>query len=43
MNSKNILDYFCEFGDPREDNNRHKLIDIITIVLCASIYRAEKW
>ena len=43
MSSKNILDHFSELGDPREDNKRHKLIDIITIVLCASICGAEKW
>jgi len=43
MNSKNILDHFSELGDPREDNKRHKLIDIIAIVLCASICGAEKW
>jgi predicted transposase YbfD/YdcC len=43
MNSKNILEHFSELGDPREDNKRHKLIDIITIVLCASICGAEKW
>ncbi len=43
MNSKNILDHFSELADPREDNKRHKLIDIIAIVLCASICGAEKW
>ena len=37
MNSKNILEHFSELEDPREDNKRHRLIDIITIVLCASI------
>ncbi len=29
--------------DPREDNRRHLLIDIIAIVICASICGAEKW
>jgi hypothetical protein len=43
MNSKNILDHFSQLPDPREDNKRHKLIDIIAIVLCASICGAEKW
>jgi len=43
MNSKNILDHFSDLPDPREDNKRHKLIDIIAIVLCASICGAEKW
>ena len=43
MVSKNVLEHFNELPDPREDNSRHKLIDIITIVLCASICGAEKW
>jgi predicted transposase YbfD/YdcC len=43
MNSKNILERFSELADPQEDNERHRLIDIITIVLCASICGAEKW
>ena len=43
MNSKNILEHFSELPDPREDNSRHKLIDIIAIVLCASICGADKW
>lgn len=43
MNSKNILEHFSELGDPREDNKRHQLLDIITIVICASICGAEKW
>jgi predicted transposase YbfD/YdcC len=43
MASKNILEHFNVISDPREDNRRHKLIDILTIVLCASICGAEKW
>ena len=43
MNSKNILEHFRGLPDPREDNRRHLLIDIITIVICASICGAEKW
>ena len=43
MTSKNILEHFCGLPDPREDNRRRKLIDIITIVLCASICGTEKW
>jgi predicted transposase YbfD/YdcC len=43
MASKNVLEHFSELPDPREDNSRHKLLDIITIVLCASICGAEKW
>lgn len=43
MSSKNILEHFKELPDPREDNRRHKLIDIIAIVVCASICGADKW
>lgn len=43
MKSKNILEHFRDLPDPREDNKRHQLLDIITIVICASICGAEKW
>ena len=51
MNNKNvesaapaILEHFRELDDPRRDiNKRHKLIDIITIAICASICGADKW
>ena len=43
MASKNVVDYFGDLPDPREDNRRHLLIDIIVIVICASICGAEKW
>lgn len=43
MASKSIFDHFNEVADPREDNRRHLLIDILTIVLCASVCGAEKW
>jgi predicted transposase YbfD/YdcC len=43
MDTKNILDHFAELNDPREDNIRHLLIDIIAIVICASICSAETW
>jgi predicted transposase YbfD/YdcC len=43
MAAKNILEHYKDFPDQREDNKRHKLIDIITIVICASICGAEKW
>jgi predicted transposase YbfD/YdcC len=29
--------------DPREDNRRHLLIDILVITICASLCGAEKW
>ncbi|MBT3271724.1 MAG: transposase family protein [Spirochaetales bacterium] len=43
MNSKNILEHFRELDGPREDNKRHMLLDIIAIVICASVCGAEKW
>jgi len=43
MKSKNILDHYNDLTDPRKDNKRHLLIDIITIVICASICSAESW
>lgn len=43
MASKNVLDHFSDLPDPREDNSRHKLIDIIMVVVCASICGAETW
>ena len=43
MDSKNVIDHFSDLGDPREDNRRHLLIDIIVLVICASICGAEKW
>jgi len=42
MSSRNILEHFQELPDPREDNRRYSLIDIIMIVICASICGAEK-
>lgn len=43
MDSKNIVEHFTDMTDPREDNRRHLLLDIIVIVICASICGAEKW
>lgn len=43
MDSMNIVEHFRDLPDPREDNRRHLLIDIIVIVICASICGAEKW
>ena len=39
MDSKNIVDHFGDLPDPREDNRRHVLMDIIVIVICASMRR----
>lgn len=40
---ESILDYFAELPDPRRDiqNKRHKLIDIITISILATIFGAQ--
>lgn len=43
MDSKSIVDHFSDLPDPREDNRRHLLLDIIVVVICASICGAEKW
>jgi predicted transposase YbfD/YdcC len=43
MTSKSIFAHFADMPDPREDNRRHLLIDIIVITICASICGAEKW
>ena len=39
-----IADHFSELKDPRiERTKRHKLIDIITITICAVICNADGW
>jgi len=38
-----ISDFFSDITEPRESNKRHKLIDIITIALCAVICGADSW
>lgn len=39
-----IVDHFTEIEDPRVERTRqHKLIDIITIAICAVICGAEGW
>ncbi len=39
-----IADHFRELEDPRiERSKRHKLIDIITITICAVICNADGW
>lgn len=43
VTSMSIIEHFKDMPDPREDNRRHLLIDIIFIVICASICGAEKW
>ncbi len=43
MRTANIIDHFASMPDPREDNRRHNLIDILFIVICATMCGAEKW
>jgi len=38
-----ISRYFGNLSDPRSDNKRHKLIDIITIAICAVICNADSF
>jgi predicted transposase YbfD/YdcC len=42
-NELSIKRYFENVTDPREANRRHKLIDIITIAICAVICHADTW
>ena len=38
-----IIEYFAEVEDPREDNRRHLLLDIIVMAICAAICGADTW
>ena len=38
-----IANYFGNVTDPRRDNRRHKLIDIITIAICAVVSNADTY
>lgn len=38
-----IPNYFVNLTDPRRENKRHKLIDIITIAICAVICNADSF
>lgn len=41
---KSLCDYFVQLKDPRSDRNKkHKLLDIITIAICAVIANADDW
>jgi predicted transposase YbfD/YdcC len=40
---RTIVDYFSQVDDPREDNRRHLLVDIIVIAVCAAICDADEW
>ena len=43
MGPDSIINHFENLTDPREDNKRHNLIDIIVITICAVICSADKW
>jgi hypothetical protein len=36
-----IVEYFSEAEDPREDNKRYLLLDIIGMTICAAICGAD--
>jgi predicted transposase YbfD/YdcC len=38
-----IIEHFSELEDPREDNRRHLLVEIIVIAICAAICGADSW
>ena len=38
-----ITNHFEGISDPRKDNKRHKLIDIMTIAICAVICNADSF
>jgi predicted transposase YbfD/YdcC len=38
-----LSDFFSDLTEPRGSNKRHKLIDVITTVLCAVISGADTW
>jgi hypothetical protein len=42
--SPRIIDHFSDLEDPRIERNKlHKLIDILTIAICAVICNADTW
>lgn len=43
FSSGTIIEYFSKLPDPREDNRRHLLTDIIVITICAVISGADGW
>jgi hypothetical protein len=38
-----IAAYFSVLEDPRRNNRRHKLLDIVVIAICAAICGADGW
>jgi predicted transposase YbfD/YdcC len=43
MLADTIIEHFGDLDDPRRDNRRHQLIDIVFITICAVICNAESW
>jgi len=43
MVADSIIEHFGDLDDPRRDNRRHQLIDIVFITICAVICNAESW
>lgn len=41
--SQSITTHFSNLSDPRRDNKRHKLVDIITIAICGVICNADSF
>ena len=38
-----ITVYFSDLEDPRDDNKRHQLLDIVIMAICAAICDADNW
>lgn len=38
-----IIEYFSGLDEPRRDNKRHLLLDIIVIAICAAVCGANGW
>ncbi len=43
VEAESLINHFGCLSDPREDNKRHKLIDIVVITICGAISGADKW
>jgi hypothetical protein len=38
-----VVEHFSDLEDPRENNRRHLLVDILVIAICAAICGADTW
>lgn len=43
MGPRSMIEHFADLPDPRADNARHKLIDIVVVMICAVVCSADKW